>query len=179
MTGPATRRTTASAVPDNQCVSENPLSKILRLTGVPVGDLRLAGSLRRQAPPAKQKPARSDTEQAAGGQLQAGSAYRCAWGSVSIGDVVEFGPELWKVIPASSYPNHPSSPGGSASLSATLNAGAGSSGGSGGKPASGMSKADHVPTHTAYLQDVKHPAQYDELTLPVSYVVHIVPVAPS
>jgi hypothetical protein len=38
--------------------------------------------------------------------LRLGTPYRVSWGAVQVGDVVEFGPELWKVIPTSSYPNH-------------------------------------------------------------------------
>jgi hypothetical protein len=161
-------------------VAESSLDKIFRLTGVPVGG--------RQAK--KSSRSRTGPEQVAGGQLQLGSTYRSAWGNVHVGDVLEFGPELWKVIPASSYPNHPSSLGSSASLSAVLNAGAGSqasgsagtgaaSGGGTAGTQGGMDKAEHVPTHTVYLQDVKHPASYDELTLPTNFVVTIVPVAPA
>jgi len=111
-------------------VAENSLGKILRLPGC---DLRLSGG-GVQAPPARsgKKTSRLSTEQIAGGRLQLGSVYRAAWGNVHVGDVLEFGPELWKVIPASSYPNHPSS-----ADSGTIKAAAGSpsQGSSGAVPA--------------------------------------------
>jgi hypothetical protein len=152
---------------------ESRLEKIYRLTGV-----RPAASVRRVRPaPVRKPPGKSTsppvTEQVAGGQLQLGSVYRSAWGNVSVGDVVELGSELWKVIPASSYPNH-KTPSRVKMPPKTDNSPGGSSSGDASSPDPGS-----VPTHTVYLQDVNNPKEYDELTLPTSYVVHIVPVAPS
>jgi hypothetical protein len=187
-------------------VAESSLGKIFRLTGVRVGDpVGLAASAgdSKQVKPVSSRPT---PQQVAGGQLQLSSVYRSAWGNVSVGDVLEFGAELWKVIPASSYPNHDKPSAGSsgqtvkaaagpvggstASAPSSGTGGAGGStasapssgtGGAGGSTAgaqddSAQAPAPPAPTHTIYLQDVKNPASYDELTLPVNFVVSIVPV---
>lgn len=154
-------------------MTESSLSKIWRLTGV-----RPAASVRRGGPSGKPPRPAPATEQAAGGHLQLNSSYRAAWGNVSVGDVVEFADELWKVIPASNYPNH-KHPGTVKMPSPKPPQDDNDSGGSGTGGATGSGSSSPTPTHTLYLQDVKHPSSYDELTLPASFVVHIVPVAPA
>lgn len=104
-----------------------------------------------------------------GGKLRLGTPYRSSWGSVHVGDVVELGSELWRVIPVSSYPQ---GRGGAVSLAAPpvpppAQAAA---------PGDALGAPPPVRTATLHMQDVRHPASYDRLTLPVSYVVSVVPV---
>lgn len=156
-------------------MDENPLDKVLRLAAPNPRKMRL------------QKQG-----------MRLGTPYRTAWGNVSVGDVVELGTELWKAIPSSSYPGKPISDPAKAALGSSPAAqqlgstaamagqpqpggppqGPGAPGSPGGMPGAGGMPGGAGATSTLYLQDLRHPAKYDTLTLPASHIVTIVPVLP-
>lgn len=162
-------------------MTESRLEKIVRLAAVPVRTYQRQTSRGVTNVHSYQQMRRSG--------MRLGTPYRSAWGNISVGDVVEFGSELWQVIPASSFPGYkpPTSTGtstskgtGAATGGSTTGVTTGKSTSSGTGAASGGSTTGSggVATSTSYLEDLKSPGTFDKLTLPSNYIVTIVPVLP-
>lgn len=150
-------------------VEKHPLDKVLRLASTSVRQYQRGRSV-----------VHSYQQNRASG-MRMGTPYRVAWGNVNVGDVVEFGQELWKVIPASSYPGYkPPTSSGKSTSKGTGKATGGSTTGTGGasSSAAGAAPAGTTATSMLHLQEVGKPNSYDILTLPSSYIVTVVPVLP-
>lgn len=173
---------------------ETPLQKVVRLAAVPVKSFqRVEGGRVQQVRSFVQNRTSAATDTAkpqvtGPPQQRYGTPFRSAWGKVSIGDVLELGSNLWRVIPSSQYPGHkPSTRSGAVTGSGpgqtpTTTVGVGTPGA---KTTSGTSTASGSSTGTAniqvyqhYLQNVRHPGKFATLKLPGNFVVTIVPVLP-
>lgn len=164
-------------------MTESALQKVLRLAAVPVHQYQ------RHSQSGRTQNVRQYTQSRAMSGMRLGTPYRASWGNVTVGDVLEFGPELWKVIPASSFPGYkPPTTSGVSTASGTGAATGGSTTGvtTGGSTASGTGAqtggattgTGTAVTYTNYLQNLRNPSQFDKLTLPSTFVVTIVPMLP-
>lgn len=170
---------------------ESSLQKVLRLAAVSVHQYRRVRNGRVQNVRQYSQGRRTGTPRPAGHGLRLGTPYRAAWSNVNVGDVLQFGAELWKVIAATAYPGYkpPVKRSGSGSKGTGKQSG-GSSTGTGSKKTTGSGSstgtgnpggAGHNPgvqTFTHYLQNVHDPRQFDRLTLPSTYVATVVPILP-
>lgn len=162
-------------------MTESPVEKILRLAGgTTKGYIRSERgrpqNVRAYPTPHPAQSQNQMNSNNAAAQLRFGTPYRSSWNNVAIGDVLEFGRELWKVIPATSYPGY--KPG--TSTTGQTSTGTGSAtGGSTTGVSSGTGTGSTVPqTYTNYLQNLRNTREYDQLTLPSTFVVTIVPTLP-
>lgn len=158
---------------------ESSLEKVIRLAATPVHSYRRVQHGRVQN-------VRQYSQTRATG-LRLGTPYRAAWSNVNVGDVVQFGAELWKVIAATAYPGYkPATKSSGSGSKGTGAATGGSTTGTGGAKTSstgtasstGTGNTQGVKTYTHYLQEVTNPKKFDQLTLPDTYVVTVVPVLP-
>lgn len=196
-------------------MAESPLDKVMRLAAVPVRSFQRVENGRLQrvrqysqnrqpgtaTPPAGKKPA---GHPAAGNRF--GTPFRSAWSKVALGDVLELGGQLWRIIPASQYPGHKpatrhgvstgSGPGqvvtttvGAGTPAAKTTPGSntssqsstGTARGGGSGTASGGTPANgtaKVQVYEHFLQNMKDPSRFSVLRLPGNYVVTLVPILP-
>lgn len=100
-------------------------------------------------------------------QARYGTPYRVAWANVHVGNILEFGQEMWRVIPAAAYKGRraPEKPGKMPPVEA----------GSATEPGQQVPQAQ---AHTMYLQNVRNSREHDELTLPAEFLVTVIPVLP-
>ena len=162
---------------------ESALDRVLRLAAVQVKPYRRVQNGRVQA-------VRQSTQQRKPGQGggRFGTPYRLAWSKVNVGDVLEFGKDLWKVIPAAQFPGFkpPVSSGtttsagtGAATGGSTtgVSTGASTSSGTGAATGGSAGGVGGVQVFTNYLQNLTT-GQYDQLSLPSDFVVTVVPMLP-
>ncbi len=170
-------------------VAETPLERVLRLAAVPVRSYTRVG---RSGKVQSVRPSTQDREagqhQAGGAHLKFGTPYRATWNKVSIGDVLEFGQDLWKVIPAAQSPGykppdtrHGAGTGTGVGQTTTTTVGVGTAAA---KTTPGSDTSSPSSTGTAKIQVYQHflvnmrSGEFEKARLPANFVVTVIPVLP-
>jgi hypothetical protein len=125
------------------------------------------------------------------GQPRLGRPYRVAWSKVNVGDIIQMGAELWKVIAAPAFKPPKGGKNAKVGLAAPLpgakpmpkpgQPGAQPMPGQPQVQEPGMAPAVPAPSpqvYTHYLENLHKPGDQDHLTLPGDHVVTVVPLLP-